>query len=299
MILKITQKNADEALRAVLERIDEEIATTGALGRNGVEGVIVGASNRAVPPTRLGLDLITHSHKGVLHVGDWVVANSDGTQQLLNRCGAILNRIPIEQVRLLGCNTAVTPTGQQAIQDLVLSLSNAYPNITVFGSTSPLSAEDFDHQGFVSDGLLVDQDHLPMLPATTANSVTTWFTRLVKLTDDVAMLRPRLERESRMRVFADWASTLPAFRWSIRSLDRPTFDACLTHMISRPAVVRGLLAMPEIEAVTPVGQQFQRMTLLLDGHVARVYPKNVPGGVLLVADQDLRDLMETGTELLP
>lgn len=285
--INISHKAPDAQIQQVLDKIEREFLVSDALGADGVEGVIDRLCSAPRTRVRLTLDLIAHSRRGVLHLGGWSVDGSTTTVALRNACVDTLADLDLAAIRLLGCNTALSVEGQAAMRRLHELFA-----VPVLGTKVPISARDFDAEGFRADAILTDQDNVPPPAGPTLQSVGRWFGRFARVVGETLQgMLPRLRAESRAEVVRDRACIAPRVRWAIREVTREQLEAILDH--AEPDVVDapGLLALPDCELVAPVSagagrRRYHRVTVLLDGYWLRVYPIGRPEGVVVCTDGD-------------
>jgi hypothetical protein len=299
--ISVSHTSPDTPVQQVLDKIDCELLVVGALGDDGVQGVLTALAGRCPAPSPFCLDLIAHARRGVLHLGDWSVDGSATTTALHSACTGDLRRLALVGIRLLGCNTAVTRDGQAAIR----SLHEIFA-VPVLGTKVPISARDFDGAGFRAEAILTDQDNLPPTSGPTLQSAGEWLGRFERLQGQTLQsILPRLRRESLSDVIRDWARTRVQLRWPIRQLTRAQLDAVFGHVLPELVRAPGLLALPDLELVVPVTNDFgspryHRVTVLLDGYWLRVYPRDQPEGVVVRTDagDGLLQALCQGRELL-
>lgn len=297
----VSHTSPDTTVQQVLDKIDSEVLVADALGSDGVQGVIEGLFRRKPWHASFSLDLIGHARRGVVQLGEWSVDGSGKSALLQQACADQLAKLKLREIRLLGCNTAITPGGQEAIRDL-----HRIFGVPVKGTRVPIAAGDFGPYGFLADAVLSDQDHLPPLAPPTFQAAGAWLGRFREVTGyTAASILSRLRRESLSDVIRDWSRTRPQLRWPIRQLGRADLDAVLAHAAPELAHAPGLLALPELELVTPIEDDFgapryHRLSVLLDGHWIRVYPRDLPDGMILRTHgaETLAEAQRRGTELL-
>jgi hypothetical protein len=112
------------------------------------------------------LDLIGHSRRGtkLLALGRTTVDVLDrSVERFFVQLAAdrVLARLGILQLRLLGCETAVCPTGQLTIRRLARTLG-----VSVYGTRKALMNSHYDERGFDPRfaHLLVESSQLPDVP---------------------------------------------------------------------------------------------------------------------------------------
>lgn len=279
MRFNVGQIDPDKVVREVLNKLEQHSLVDGALGMAGVQGLVERRFHDPRRPAAFCLDLIAHSRQGVLHIGDWPVDGNSSTEALRDRCAAILAHMPLSDIRLLGCNTAIKADGRRAMRSLA-----AIFGTRVWGTKVPISANDFDHNGFCSSGLLADHNDVARFANPRVWRTARWFsgsairTRLRELTT-------QLRAESEAELLDDWQRTIPALRWAIRQYTRSQFEALLDHAEPGMARVPGILAVPDLEIVAPAAPaagvpRYHRVTLLLDYEVMRVYTHAIPNGCI-------------------
>ena len=298
--VSVSHTAPDATVQRVLDRIDHEVLVGDALGADGVQGVIASQARRTTRAP-FSLDLIGHARRGVLQLGNWPVDGNAIWRALREACVRELAELPLVKIRLLGCNTALTVDGQAAMRRL-----HGVFRVPVEGSKVPLSARQFDGGGFLADAVLTDQDHLPPPAQPTLQAAEQWLADFEPLPGQtIRTLADRLRRESLSDTIRDWTRTLPQLRWPIRQVTRAQLDGVLAHAMSRPVLAPGLLALPELELVSPIADGFgapryHRVTVLMDGYWLRLYPRDHPEGVVLAteATPELTRALRQGGELI-
>jgi len=297
--MNISHTSPDTTVQQVLDKIDNECLVVDALGADGVQGVIDTWHQRSRSWSSFSLDLIAHSRRGVLQLGGWSVDGNGKSQLLRDACAKQLAELRLSEIRLLGCNTAVTPGGR----DAMLALADVF-RVPVKGTVVPISAADFDASGFGPMKFLVDHRHLPPLVAP-LEAAGTWLDRFQSVTSHtIKSLMGKLRRESLADAINDWSRTRPQLRWPIRQLGRGELDAILTRAAPKLVHAPGLLALPDLELIVPIegdfgAPRYHRFTVLLDGLWIRIYPRDQPDGIVLrTRDDVLADALCKGTELL-
>ena len=114
-----------------------------------------------VSVSSLTVDLIGHSTRDhhLLRLGDTAINMLDPAVahffQSLAR-DHLLKRLGVAALRLLGCETAVTPSGRRTMRLLARTLG-----IPVFGTTKPLMKSHYDRLGFnpTFSHILVEADY--------------------------------------------------------------------------------------------------------------------------------------------
>ncbi len=296
--LNISHTQADSALQETLDQIDGELLVERALGASSVEATVKKVVRRVGGPA-FSVELVAHAKDGVLGLGEWTVDDQGTTvQDLKQRWAAELSRIRAGQILVLGCNTAATTAGQNALVHLQDVLG-----AKVAGATVPLYARDFDAGGLIAMGVLADSTSFPN-PIDASREMERWFARFIPRPGlDLQNVLGDLRRETLRQATSDWRRTYPTRRWPLRLLaDEAELRSCFQHVVPTFASAPGLLALPERELVAPVAgeaDRYHRLTILLGGYLARVYPRNQPGGVLLRAPSSLHDKLPAGVELDP
>src|SRR5689334_17970244 len=112
MRVNVSPSRPDKVVQEVIDRLDRRSPVDGALGDDGVQGVVEQMFHSETRPRTFGLDLIAHARRGVLQIGDWAVDGGEPTQALRATCDLALRHMPLREIRLLGCNTAVKQGGR-------------------------------------------------------------------------------------------------------------------------------------------------------------------------------------------
>jgi hypothetical protein len=278
MRVNVSPNHPDKIVQEVVDRLDRRSPVDGALGDSGVQGVVEQMFRDPARPRSFGLDLIAHARRGVLQIGDWTVDGGEPTLALRAACDLALHDMPMREIRLLGCNTAVKPAGRTAMRQLA-ELFGA----RVWGTKAPISANDFDHSEFRSTGLLADQREILRFAVPRALGTARWFTGFAQARSRTLRdLASELREESEAEVFEDWNRAALAARWPIRVHTRAQLETLFDHIQPGMASVPGILALPELEIVVRmadrVAPRFHRLTVLLDHELVRVYPRGMPSG---------------------
>ncbi len=279
MRANVSQRNPDRVVQEVLDRLTRQSLVDGPLGSAGVQGVVETMFHATPRPESFCLDLIAHSRKGVLHIGDWAVTGNDLTRSLQSALAEALWRMPLREIRLLGCNTAVKADGRAAMRAL-----SALFGARVWGTKAPISANDFDCSEFRSTGLLADHQDIARFAAPMVRTTARWFAGLGRArAQPLAELAPDLRAESEAEALGDWHRARPTWRWEVRRYSRSEGEALFQEIEPGMARVPGILALPDFEVLIPVGQdpvgqRYHRLTILLDHELVRVYPGAIPQG---------------------
>lgn len=234
-------------------------------GRADLEGELGRLLALDVAPTPKTLDLIGHttSDRSLLVLGDWVIDATSPTVTSFFRGLAdqsVLERLGIEAVRLLGCNSADSAHGRWTICRLADVLG-----VEVFGTTGLMFASHYTAAGLD-----------PARRYQLASSRT--------LKHSVVDPRP-VERGTRASRELDIdglpAQALPARRaWPIRLADRDDARAILRLVRRRDgSELPGLVAAPACEVAFPAATAgtYHLVQVLLDGEIVRVYPTGEGG----------------------
>jgi hypothetical protein len=273
----VLHNDPDSVVREVLGRLTRQSLVDGPLGSAGVQGVVERMFQTPQRPDSFGLDLIAHSRNGVLHIGDWAVESNAPTRSLRDACTAALREMPLREIRLLGCNTAIRPGGRTAMRGLA-QLFDA----RVWGTKAPISANDFDSHEFRSTGLLADHRDIDRFAMPSLRTAGRWFVGLARsLARRLDEITHELRAESEDEALGAWHRAAPASRWPIRKFSRSEIERLLSHVEPGMARVPGILALPDLEIVALVDGQvggYHRFTILLDHELVRVYPSAIPAG---------------------
>jgi hypothetical protein len=215
--INISEKYPDPTLNQTLEQVTGEIGVVGALdvgNAQGVEGAVRAVySERPVEP--YGLDLISHSRDGVLELGTWMLKDGDADTKILRDH---LGERAVQEIRLLGCITAMTEAGQRGVR----YLKTLFPKVQIWSSTVPLQAYDFGPAGILSnvaDAVLADAGNLPDISDSQVMRahVERWFARFRAYTDyDLSTVLDNLRVESLEQVTAALRRRPVTQRWEIR-----------------------------------------------------------------------------------
>ncbi len=287
--INISLVDPDPILEMVLDKIDDEARVAGAFpttdDKAGVSGIV---SSRNKPGLPVAIDLIAHAYEGVLEFGTWQITSTDQISIMLE--GEWKNRSPSE-IRLLGCNTALTTAGQAAMRHLKSVFREKNTDVRVYGAKTMLFAYDFGPEGFQTDDELVEVDALPEAidPPFLSDVVDRWFARFPPVggPTTISVLRNSLRTETfdeaRAARIKPWVENRGVVQQS------PS-DSGIDDLFSEfgGSIVRapGLLEHPDSEQLYPAGfvngeRVFHRVTTFRGGAFVRVYTRDFPDGVLV------------------
>ena len=246
-----------------LDRIHQSLARTFTVDGRGDFGEALGELlATSVPEARTTLDLIGHSVPGtsLLRLGDWVIDVAQPSVVAFFRELAdhrVLERIGVEAVRLLGCDTANTDRARWTI----IALSDLL-GIEVFGSRGLLHAAHYERTGFADSHayLLVSATELRARNIAAPSRDTG--PRHVRALDLDALPTEPLPRDP------------PT--WPLRLPSRAETQQLLRLVRRRDgAEMPGLLAAPYCELALPsdAPDRFYRVHVVLDGEFIRFYPR--------------------------
>jgi hypothetical protein len=288
--LNVSVDNPDAALQEVQDRIAGVAHVAGVRAApdddpaTGVFGVVAAVGGD------VQLDLIAHSRSSQLHLHSWLITATETATASL--AADLPRNVSITEVRLLGCNTAAGK-GIAAMRHVKDALVGRWPDAKVYGASCLLSVANFDANGFISPGLLEEVDTLPAgsagaLAELSVEDVAKQFAQLGPRPDPYVgtdqLLRDLiLETEADAR--RDWSrySSASAWQLEIATAAHPPI-AALIPSDSEVRIVPGLLMLPDRELLYPIAGtsgQYQRITVLCNGLLLRVYPRSQPRGVIV------------------
>jgi hypothetical protein len=248
---------SDAILNETLMRVDGESH----VGPDEVSGLIDLLNTRPGGPFLL--DLIAHAGDGVLSFGKWKIAAQDPSWDRVATDAAG----KIGGVRLLGCYTALTEAGQQAMYFVKAKLK-----VDVRGAFTVVSAGDFDKLGFQKFNLLREVGELHDPEEITEEMVASEFKRL-----------PRLHTQMTLNALAGLLHEHPSPVELPDSAAPLRLEDLLASVVApQIRTAPGLLAAPEGEILYRTASGIHRATLLLKGSLLRLYPRNYSTGVLLL-----------------
>ncbi len=280
--LSFITRHSDSELARIQDVIDHKVLVE---GRGEVDEQLSRLLAHDGEPAPKTLDLIGHStpNQSLLVLGDWVIDATSSTVTAFFRELAeleVLERLNIQSVRLLGCQTADTPLGRATLCTLADILG-----VEVHGTRELIYSAHYDGQGFRDDcghALVCASD----------------------VRHDSADPRGRFVGEPYVRVLD--IDALPAAPLVVRDHPWPRRIASLRaagailRLVRRTegAQMPGLLSTPSCEIALPAARPgwYHLAQILLEGEFVRVYPDGDrrPGIVFPVDDPPaLRALVET------
>jgi hypothetical protein len=271
--LNISEVDPDPVLAQALDVIVGESRVGGAQrsGPNNSIAGVIDTVQASTLPNPVVLDLIAHAANGELQLASWSIT---ATEPFAAQLAAAIQPGMLAAVRLLGCYTADTQPGMDALRHLKATLG-----VPVLGTSNMIFASDFDAAGFHTDAVLIEVDDLPSAAAPLSNAKLEQGFARFPLVDSIADLHANLLDESR-----EEAEKLTSH---FRGRPKPLISAIpigtvfsLGTTVLRTAP--GLLAIPDREWLYPstTPGMFHRVTLLFGGRLIRVYPNAHPKGVL-------------------
>jgi hypothetical protein len=234
------------------------------------------------------LDLIAHSDQlRLLHLGKSVVDPRQESVRLVFEqiaASGLVHRLNISELRLLGCETAMSVEGQTAIRTLSELLG-----IRVLGTTKLLYAAYFGEDGLKRryEAVLRDAGNLPDVGA----GRTRW------PDDPLPLPAPAFELEN-IRSFS--IDDLPMADWprvrliagTARGTSRAADIKRLLDLIVKDdgRLMPKLLARPLCELlIISGGDQVRRIEILFDFELVRIHPVNAPSSAVYRV-KDAREL---------
>lgn len=265
----ISLLDADGALKKVQAKIQDLQKVP---NDTAIEGV-----GQIIPDARM--DLIAHAKGGILQFGDWHVGTpEDGEEAVAESWG---NKRP-DELRILGCTTAVTSEGIAALKRLKKTLGIK----SVYGTTAPMVARNFGPEGLLykDEVFLVEASTLPDRGAEISESVVAkWFENFDEYSFSHGPILSSLQPEDPDDVKAAQAKN----GISAKVIEYSAFENAVLHTRwAPPARAPGLLAIPETEIVAEAPGHpgsIVRLSVFLGGAFIRIYPVGEPDGVLLRA----------------
>lgn len=308
--INIASDSNDSVLAAVRDWLTNEATADGALGGSGVAERVTDRVRAATAQPPLTIDLIAHSRSNVLQLGSWDVSD----QATATTLASALQHLPftLEAIRLLGCSTA-SHNGWSAM-GVLHQVFNATANapVRIDGTTVPIGSGDFSRTRFSKNFL---REYLPGAspPAPTLLDVDalrrSWFDRFPRYhLPTLGLVIPRMREETLGQALADFRAVHPRLRWPLHLVSTNQLLSWVRSCVADVAVAPGLLALPDREffAMVPAGSggfRYRRMTILLDGAFARIYPLLHPSGVIVrvpqAADAGLLQLIQGSQTIDP
>lgn len=144
--LNLVSGSADRELDAVKRTI---VTFESASGLDDVVAVLRDHASRG-SRTEL-LDMIGHSSRGLLVIGTWEIDDSPQAAATFSQLLLpSLEQLGVRTIRLLGCSTATTERGRNAMRRIARATECA-----VLGTRRYISKHDYGPDGFTSDHALI------------------------------------------------------------------------------------------------------------------------------------------------
>lgn len=264
--VSLTNPDADLALTQAKIQADSLLLVDDVFKSNSLSSRLTEATYQS-----RGLDLISHSHAGILHFRSWILDVNDGACVSLRRSWPA--GTPTD-IHLLGCNTGHTEAAVAAMR-----YQASVFGIHVLGTNVPIFANDFGPQGFTSDGTLVPVRHLLTPGSLSGALIDEWFRRFIPYTIHTV---PEIINDLEQAPTRELRASLAGQRntWPVRAFDS-TVKRLFQYLVPEAATAPGLLALPESEALLEVGAGMStRVSLLFGGTFVRVYTNAEPRGIL-------------------
>jgi hypothetical protein len=260
---------------AELERTYQALSRAFAVDGRGELGEALGEIlATSVPEARTTLDLIGHSVPGssLLRLGDWVIDAAQASVIAFFRELAdhrVLERIGVQAVRLLGCDTAGTDRARWAI----CALSDVL-GVEVFGTTNLVHAAHYEPTGF-------SDQHRYLLVGSTE-------LRARAISPPKRDIGPRHPRALDLDTLPTEALPVEPPSWPVRLPSRAETHQLLRLVRRRDgAEMPGLLSAPYCELALPseAPDRYYRAQVVLDGEFIRFYPHgSAQAGVVYPVD---------------
>ncbi|HUJ58727.1 MAG TPA: hypothetical protein VLX92_09550 [Kofleriaceae bacterium] len=252
MTLSAITRDVDGELRVIQQVVDPIERVT---GRDELEAALARASKAQ---TWRALDLIGHATpEGVLQLGDWVIDTADPEVVAWWRgAGCELERLGIDELRLLGCSTAISARGRATVAMLADVLG-----LEVYGTRAGVFSAQFQRDGFSQVWRHVLLPASQLWPRSEPPRSDQRALELAELAAEP------LERERTWPVVIATRDEAEALLALVRSDEGAAF-ACAVD----PPV--GEIALPADEPGA-----YRRIELVLDGAMIRVFPRDRPHGI--------------------
>ena len=273
--LSVVSGEPDFGLRDIAQRIDHPVMVEGRIELEILLGRLLNEVDRGAEVSRKSLDLIGHTRTSaaLLSLGDWVIDVANPTTTAFFRGladHAVLPRLGVDAVRLLGCNTATTAAGRATIRKLAELLE-----LEVFGASQLLCSAHWAAAGLRSEWsfLLAEARQLSDAGARSGGSAA----------------RPAAEPYPRVLD----VDALPAIALAPSALPRRIAEVAQARQILQlvrrreGAIMPGILAAPSVELALPAATPgtYHVAHVLLGGEFLRFYPDGMASeGILFPVD---------------
>jgi hypothetical protein len=285
--LTVVSGEPDFGLRDITQAIAHPVRVEGRIDFEILLGELLSEVERGAGVTRKTLDLIGHTRTSgaLLALGDWVIDVANPTTTAFFRGladHAVLPRLGIHAVRLLGCNTATTAQGRATIRKIAELLE-----LEVWGANQLLCTGHWGAAGFL------DQWSFLLVEANALGEA------------DSPGGAPRPAAAPYPRVLD--VDALPAIALAPTAIPRRIADVAAARQILQlvrrreGAIMPGILAAPGVELALPAGElgTYHVAHLLLDGEFLRFYPDGMESAGIVFPVEDAVALRRIVHALVP
>jgi len=287
--LSVVSGEPDFGLRGIAQTIGHPVMVEGRIELEILLGQLLGEVDRGATVARKTLDLIGHTRTSgaLLALGDWVIDVASPTTTAFFRGladHAVLPRLGVHAVRLLGCNTAITAAGRATIRKLAEVLE-----LEVWGASQLLCSAHWGADGFRREWgfLLAEAGQLTAEGAAPPSAGS----------------RPPAEPYPRVLD----VDALPAIALAPSALPRRIAEVAEARQILQlvrrreGAIMPGLLAAPSVELALPARAlgTYHVAHVLLGGEFLRFYPDGMASQGIVFPIEDAAALRHLVNALLP
>lgn len=244
--LNLVSSSVDRELDAIRTTVSSFVSVSGVAD---LARVLHQRSLRGEPVAVL--DAIGHSRsQGFVVIGTWEIDDSSQTAAAFSELlRAPLQRLGVRTIRLLGCSTATTQRGSNAMRRIA-----QVTGCTVVGTKRYISQHDYGAHGFASDDVLVDADGVSPISADRVGFSASNALDVALASTELAMGPGLTKERPLLPVNETVANDIMRFVDGSRSWNIP-----------------GLLAEPSPIVLWSEHNTIHRIEILLDCHVVRAF----------------------------
>jgi hypothetical protein len=285
--LTVVSGEPDFGLRDIARAVAHPVRIDGRIELEVLLGELLCEVEHGAEVAPKTLDLIGHTRTrgALLALGDWVIDVASQTTTAFFRGlaeHAVLPRLGIRAVRLLGCNTASTPQGKTTVKKLAELLE-----LEVWGAHQLLCTSHWGPSGFLDQwsGLLAEARQLGDGAQRTTTAAPA-FSPYPRVLDVDALPAVALVPTAMQRRIAELAQAQQVLQLVRRK---------------EGAIMPDVLAVPSVELALPATElgAYHIAHVLLDGEFLRFYPDGMTATGIVFPVEDAGALRALVAAMLP